>query len=151
MNEKWRFRVVRIDHSARFIRRPDSIGPLVGTIADALQFARRVEDYFRDTVSLVEAWGHGYTDEPPEENRQTFFINRHPNKRNWLLEKSRLTHPACFHSLYHAVNYAAFRGRGYSWQILVRDGLLLTIIAANATGSIAAITPPGGRDIIKAI
>src|SRR3954462_8335112 len=145
----WRFRFVRDDCSATFIRRPESTGPVVGTIDEALMFAHRVQDYIGERASRVEAWSDRHTQEPEPQDRELFRIARHENKRDWRLLETRLTHPAWYRKLDHAIDYAAFRGRGYAWQIVVRDGLLLTIIATNARGPIAAISPPGGRDITR--
>jgi hypothetical protein len=149
MTGTWRFRVVRDDCSATFIRRPESTGPFLGTIAEALQFAQRVQDYLGETASRVEAWSEGHTGEPEPQGCQLFRIVRHENKRDWRLLESRLTHPGWYRNLDHAIDYAAFRGRGYSCQIIVRDGLLLTIIVANGAGAITPIAPPGGRSITR--
>src|SRR5262245_12070757 len=113
MQQIWRFRLVRFDHTSYFIRR--SIGPVVGGIGVALDFANQVQVYFGDEARRVEAWTDGFTLDPA--GRLVFHIVRHENKRDWRLLENRLTHPLWCHKLNHALDYAAFRGRGHSLQI----------------------------------
>jgi hypothetical protein len=139
----WRFRLIRDDHASSFIRRPDSAGPFVGEVDEAIRFANRVQEYFSHEAKRVEAWSIGPVEEPEPGDRERFLIERHENGRDWRLLESRLTHPAWYLTLAHAIDYAAFRGRGHRLQISVCSGAVVeTVIVSGRAEPTPAISPP---------
>jgi hypothetical protein len=121
-------RLVRDDGSSGFVRRAETFA---GSVNDALQFSGRILEHFSKVARRVEAWSNGPLDPPEQTDRKAFFIQRHENKRDWRLLESQLTNPGWFVDLHHAVDYAAFRGRGYSFEIRVKDGPAETLIVSG--------------------
>lgn len=139
MGITWRFRLVRDNDTSSFIRRAEAFN---GTVNEALQFANRVFEHFGDVACRVEAWSVGPIDSE-DASRVVFNIARHENGRDWRLLAGRLTHPAWYRSLIHAVDYAAFRGRGYSFEIRVGGaGNIDTLIVPARIEPNAQIVPP---------
>jgi hypothetical protein len=138
MNAAWRFRLIRNDGSSSFVRRAV---PFLGSIESALEFAERVRCHFGDVASRVEAWSEGQVDEVSSLGRVLFLIRRHENGRDWRLLEGRLTHPGWFQALLHAVDYAAFRGRGYEVEIRVNDGSTERSIFCGSVEPVRMIGP----------
>jgi hypothetical protein len=140
MGATWRFRLVRDDGSSGFVRRADSF---IGNVDDALKFSNRVFEHFNNVARRVEAWTVDPIDSSEPTDRKLFRSNRHENKRDWRLLESQLTHPGWFLTLNHAVDYAAFRGRGYGVEIRVKDGAAQTVVISGKVDSPFANIAPG--------
>jgi len=73
-----------------------------------------------------------------------FCIQRYENRRDWRLLESQLTHAAWFLKLTHAIDYAAFRGRGYELELRVgSNGATETLIALGKADDPFAHIAPG--------
>jgi hypothetical protein len=127
MGATWRFRLVRNDGSSGFVRRQNQFE---GTTDEALSFADRIYNHFAGAARRVEAWSVDQV-EQERSGRVLFVIERHENKRDWRLLESPLTHPGWFLASHHAVDYAAFRGRGYELEIRISDGSTETVVLAG--------------------
>jgi hypothetical protein len=148
MKATWRFRAVRHDLTGFFIRRMGRIGELFGTDEEALEFSIRVGIYFRDRcLRRVEARSIGQLDlSVPDAGcrRKLAILRPHENGRDWITDPTPLNHPALHKSLEDAINYAAFRLRGYVSEIQIFDGKseLKALVLIDQTGAEPAANGP---------
>jgi hypothetical protein len=116
MRAIWRFKAVRNNLTGFCIRRSRGSSELSGTSDEALDFAARVLEYYKDRgVLRVEARSIGpvqITEARPGKEHKIFRLRPRRNGRGWQADDTQLAHP-CYHlELEEAINYAAFRGRG---------------------------------------
>ena len=128
----WKFRAARTGSPATWIRRKCGENTLTGSERDALEFAARIAEHFRDTdIHSVEAWSVGSVEGTPDlPDALTFRIVRHPNGRDWSTEENQLMHPLWITELDFGVDYILRRGSGklclievctHSRRIIVAD------------------------------
>jgi hypothetical protein len=144
MKATWRFRAVRHDLTGFSIRRMGGSGELLGTDEEALAFSLRVRAYFcSQCLRRVEARSIGQLDlSVPDAGcrRKLARLRPHENGMDWITDPLPLHHPAWHRSLEDAINYAAFRLRGYVSEIRIFDrrNELQTLVLIDQTGSEAA-------------
>jgi hypothetical protein len=124
MIAKWKCWVELLDGHRFSVRRPNGSEFLEGTAREALDFAARVRQFYEDrSVRSVEAHSVGPCPNIADLGlpRIVFHIRPHPNKRDWWVDESKLTHPCWLTRLDHAIGHVAFRGRGHLCEIQVLD------------------------------
>jgi hypothetical protein len=140
MKATWKFRAMRQDLTAFFVRRTDGTDELFGTDEEVLEFSVRARHYFHaKCLQRVEARSTGLIDfsVPNNKPRELARLRPHENGRDWRAEPSRLHHGAWHKTLEDAICYAAFRLRGHlsEIQILNRRNEVQGVVLIDQTGS----------------